>query len=170
MVEGALSDSPHAGTTVRASDKRAVFVGLEAYQVAGGIIMRDLFQDDGGGWLQDVAPLEKMAADKLKGVAGDVAAEGWKWIEVTVSFPYDATRGLRSLQGEPLDLTAEEQATIDALTVEYQKLEAEYEGADELLEGGRSASRRNRERTYRRGAKPMRFILVYTALGGTPIA
>ena len=30
------------------------------------------------------------------------------------------------------DLTAEEQATIDALNAEYQKLEAEYEDADEL--------------------------------------
>ena len=39
---------------------------------------------------------------------------------------------LRELQGEPLDLTAEEQATIEALNAEYQKLEAEYEDADEL--------------------------------------
>jgi ParB family protein len=41
-------------TTVRASDKRAVFLGLEAYEAAGGIVMRDLFQADDGGWLQDV--------------------------------------------------------------------------------------------------------------------
>jgi ParB-like chromosome segregation protein Spo0J len=40
-------------TTVRASDKRAVFVGVEAYEAAGGIVMRDLFQSDDGGWLQD---------------------------------------------------------------------------------------------------------------------
>ncbi len=119
-------------TTVRASDKRAVFVGLEAYQAAGGIVMRDLFQSDDGGWLQDAALLDRLVAEKLKAVADEVATEGWKWIEVAVSFPYDATRGLRELQGEPLDLTAEEQATIDALNAEYQKLEAEYEGADEL--------------------------------------
>ena len=30
--------------TVRASDKRAVFVGLEAYEAAGGVVIRDLFQ------------------------------------------------------------------------------------------------------------------------------
>ena len=41
--------------TVRASDKRAVFVGLEAYEAAGGQVLRDLFQSDDGGWLQDVA-------------------------------------------------------------------------------------------------------------------
>ena len=38
---------------VRASDKRAQFVGIEAYEAAGGAIMRDLFQQDDGGWLQD---------------------------------------------------------------------------------------------------------------------
>jgi ParB family chromosome partitioning protein len=36
---------------VRASDKRAQFVGIEAYEVAGGVVMRDLFQQDDGGWL-----------------------------------------------------------------------------------------------------------------------
>ncbi len=34
--------------------------------------------------------------------------------------------------GVAAELTAEEQATIDALNAEYAKLEAEYEGADEL--------------------------------------
>lgn len=119
-------------TTVRASDKRAVFVGLESYEAAGGIVMRDLFQSDDGGWLQDAALLDRLVAEKLKATAEGIAAEGWKWIEVAVSFPYDATRGLRELQGEPLDLTPGEQATIDALNADYQKLEAEYEGADEL--------------------------------------
>ncbi|MAM38743.1 MAG: DNA-binding protein [Erythrobacter sp.] len=119
-------------TTVRASDKRAVFVGVEAYELAGGIVMRDLFQSDDGGWLQDAALLDRLVAEKLKATAETIAAEGWKWIEVAVGFPYDATRGLRELQGEPLDLTAEERATIDVLNAEYQKLEAEYEGADEL--------------------------------------
>ncbi|KQW72400.1 hypothetical protein ASD03_32100 [Ensifer sp. Root127] len=111
---------------------RAVFVGVEPYEAAGGVTMRDLFQSDDGGWLQDPALLDRLVAEKLKATAETIAAEGWKWIEVGVSFPHDATRGLRELQGEPLDLSAEEQATIDALNAEYQKLEAEYESADEL--------------------------------------
>ncbi|MCP1931060.1 ParB/RepB/Spo0J family partition protein [Bradyrhizobium elkanii] len=137
-IKDAWSKEPHqirrmlTETTVRASDKRAVFVGVDAYEAAGGIVMRDLFQSDDGGWLQDAALLDRLAAEKLKATAEAIAAEGWKWIEVAVSFPYDATRGLRELQGEPLDLTAEEQATIEALNGEYQKLEADYEGADEL--------------------------------------
>ena len=38
---------------VQASDKRAVFVGADAYEAAGGVIARDLFQHDGGGWFED---------------------------------------------------------------------------------------------------------------------
>ena len=36
---------------VRASDKRALFVGVDAYVEAGGTVLRDLFQADDGGWL-----------------------------------------------------------------------------------------------------------------------
>jgi ParB family chromosome partitioning protein len=119
-------------TTVRASDKRAVFLGIEAYEAAGGVVMRDLFQADDGGWLQDVGLLDRLVADKLKAEAEVIAAEGWKWIEVAVSFPYDAVRGLHEVSGTPIDLSAEEQATIKVLTAEQVRLEAEYQDADEL--------------------------------------
>ena len=119
-------------TTVRASDKRAQFVGLDAYAEAGGVIMRDLFQNDDGGWLEDVALLDRLVADKLKVEAEAIAAEGWKWISVAVETPYGYDHGLRELSGTTADLSVEEQATIEALNAEYAKLEAEYEGADEL--------------------------------------
>ncbi|PZN92677.1 MAG: DNA-binding protein, partial [Hyphomicrobiales bacterium] len=118
--------------TVRASDKRAIFVGLEAYEAAGGVVMRDLFQSDDGGWLQDAGLLDRLVEEKLKSEAEAIAAEGWKWIEIAVNLPYDAARGLHQVTGTPLDLSAEEQATIEALKAEFATLEAEYEGADEL--------------------------------------
>ena len=121
--------------TVRASDKRAVFVGLEAYEAAGGVVMRDLFQQDDGGWLENVGLLDGLVTEKLKAEAESIAAEGWKWIEVAVDVPYGHAHRLRELEGTPRDLTAEEQATIDALKAEYAELEAEYENADELPEG-----------------------------------
>ncbi len=118
--------------TVRASDKRALFAGLDAYEQAGGIVMRDLFQQDDGGWLENVGLLDSLVAGKLKTEAETIAAEGWKWIEVDVDFPYGHAHGLRELEGTPMNLSTEEQATIDALNAEYAKLEAEYENADEL--------------------------------------
>ncbi|HVZ06591.1 ParB/RepB/Spo0J family partition protein [Rhodopila sp.] len=118
--------------TVRASDRRAVFVGLDAYEAAGGVVLRDLFQSDDGGWLEDVALLDGLVAEKLKAEAEAIGAEGWKWIEVALDFPYGHAHGLRALEGVPTDLTSEEQATIEALNAEYAKLEADYDGADEL--------------------------------------
>jgi ParB family transcriptional regulator, chromosome partitioning protein len=50
---------------VRAADKRAHFVGLDAYQAAGGLITRDLFEDDEGGWLQDPALLDRLVSPTL---------------------------------------------------------------------------------------------------------
>ncbi|MCA1537710.1 ParB N-terminal domain-containing protein [Bradyrhizobium sp. NBAIM03] len=118
--------------TVRASDRRAIFVGIDTYEAAGGVVLRDLFQSDDGGWLEDVGLLDCLVAEKLKAEAETIAAEGWKWIEVAIDFPYGHTRGLRELDGVSADLTAEEQATIEALEAEYARLEAEHDGADEL--------------------------------------
>lgn len=118
--------------TVRVSDRRARFVGIDAYEGAGGVVMRDLFESDDGGWLQDVPLLDRLVTGKLKAEAEAIAAEGWKWIEVAISFPYNHDYGLWQIEGAPADITAEEQATIDALQGEQQKLEAEYQDADEL--------------------------------------
>jgi len=72
--------------TVRASDRRAQFIGLEAYERAGGAVMRDLFAHDDGGWLQDVPLLDRLVTAKLKADAEGIAPEGWKWIaEVTIA-------------------------------------------------------------------------------------
>ncbi|TBR27765.1 MAG: ParB/RepB/Spo0J family partition protein, partial [Reyranella sp.] len=119
-------------SAVRASARRAQFVGLDAYEAAGGVVLRDLFEEDGGGWLQDVALLDRLATAKLATEAEKIATEGWKWIEVAVDFQYGHARHLRRLDGVEVELTPDEQATFDALTAEQAKLESEYEGADEL--------------------------------------
>jgi ParB family chromosome partitioning protein len=120
--------------TVRGSDRRAQFVGLDAYQHAGGGVLRDLFEHDDGGWLQDVVLLDRLVTEKLKAEAKTIAAEGWKWISVAVEFSYGHTQGLREIEGKPVDLSPEEQATIDALNAEQAKLETDYQDADELPE------------------------------------
>ena len=119
-------------SAVRASDRRAQFVGLDAYEAASGVVLRDLFEEDGGGWLQDVALLDRLATEKLAAEAEKIAAEGWKWIEVAVDFPYGHARQLRRLDGVEVQLSPDEQTTFDALTAEQAKLESVYEGADEL--------------------------------------
>ena len=96
---------------VRAADKRAQFVGVDVYEAAGGVVMRDLFEHDDGGWLQDPALLDRLVMEKLKAEAETLRAEGWKWIAVATEFPYGHTAGLRRLDGKIVDLTDEERAT-----------------------------------------------------------
>jgi ParB family chromosome partitioning protein len=119
---------------VRASDRRARFVGIDAYEAAGGLVLRDLFQEDGGGWLQDPALLDRLATLRLQAEAEGLRAEGWKWIAVAVDFPYGHTAGLRRLAGDAPEFTDEENASLAALQAERDALEAEYADADELPE------------------------------------
>ena len=136
-IKDSWSKEPHqirrmlTETTVRASDKRAQFVGVDAYETAGGIVLNDLFQSDDGGWLQDVALFDQLTDDRLKAEAAVIAAEGWKWVDARVEVPYGYGHGLRRLIGTTTALTQEEQASFDALTAEYEALEAEYAEAEE---------------------------------------
>lgn len=117
---------------VKASDKRALFVGLDAYAEARGTILRDLFEQDHGGWLQDAGLLDMLVAEKLRDDAEAISAEGWKWTEVAPDFAYGHTYGLRRLFGEQIALTDEEQATRGALQAELDGLEETYAGGEDL--------------------------------------
>jgi ParB family chromosome partitioning protein len=119
---------------VRASDKRAQFVGIAAYEGAGGAIMRDLFQHDDGGWLQNPMLLDRLVVEKLEQEAGAIRAEGWKWLQIVADFPYGHTLGLRHISGEPVAMSEEEVAAADALRAEFEKLEQTHADDDELPE------------------------------------
>jgi ParB family chromosome partitioning protein len=121
-------------TSVRASDRRAVFVGVDAYEAAGGTMLHDLFQGDDGGWLEDPALLDRLVSEKLQAEAEAIATEGWKWIEVSLDLPYGYSHGLRRLSGDPAPMTDDEGAAHAKLLAEYRALQEEYEGQDEFPE------------------------------------
>ena len=120
--------------TVRASDKRAQFITVAAYEEAGGVVLNDLFQGDDGGWLQDAGLVDMLVAEKLREAADAVRAEGWKWTEVAPDFAYGHSFGLRQLRGDVVPLTAEEEATLAALSQEADDIEAASAEAEELTE------------------------------------
>jgi len=115
---------------VRATDRRAMFVGGEAYVAAGGIIERDLFSEDHGGYFTDPTLLDRLALEKLATLTDGVLADGWKWAAPVLELPpvYD----LRRVYPRYGNLMPEDQTRYDGLYAEYQTLFDAHEGDDEL--------------------------------------
>ncbi|MCJ2097501.1 ParB/RepB/Spo0J family partition protein, partial [Methylobacterium sp. E-046] len=85
---------------VPSSDKRARFVGIEAYEAAGGIVRRDLFDPKEGGFLQDVALLDRLTRWKLDGLAAKVLDEGWSWAEGRMAFDWNERQEFEQAEAE----------------------------------------------------------------------
>gem|GEM_PF-4682445 len=118
-------------TAIPADDRRARFVGADAYAAAGGTIMRDLFSTDDGGWFEDMALLERLVGEKLTTLAGEIKGEGWAWVEAAPDFPYGHTNGMRQLTGEPSARTDAEEHERHSLLAEIDRILGLYgEGED----------------------------------------
>ncbi|MGC2087175.1 MAG: ParB/RepB/Spo0J family partition protein, partial [Bradyrhizobium sp.] len=118
-------------TNVAATDRRAVFVGHEAYTEAGGTILRDLFTEDRGGYFEDAALLDRLALEKLQRVAATLQeTEGWKWAEANLDFPHG--HGLRRVYPRQVELSAEDQAAYHAAQAEVDLLTKQHESLEEL--------------------------------------
>ncbi|WP_119390747.1 ParB/RepB/Spo0J family partition protein [Taklimakanibacter lacteus] len=118
-------------THIPATDRRAIFIGAEAYTEAGGNIVRDLFTEDRGGFYEDAALLDRLVIGKLEGIAAEIqAAEGWKWVSAHIDYPH--AHGLRRTYAHPVELSDEDEAAYAAAQEEYDRLLSEHEGADEL--------------------------------------
>ena len=116
-------------TKVAPEDRRVRFIGIDAYQAAGGAVLRDLFTEDGGGWLEDVVLLDRLVAEKLEGLALEVRErEGFKWAEAHFDFPFAAAFG--RVYPEAVERTEADTARIADLSEEYDRLVMEMEDAE----------------------------------------
>lgn len=109
---------------IPASDRRVRYVGVKAYEEAGGPVKRDLFSDElDGTFIVDAALLEKLATEKLLRAAKAVQKEGWKWVDVVVSrLSYDQKAQFRQLHAEPPPLPAKLAQEVETLQAEYDEI------------------------------------------------
>ncbi|MCP3381244.1 ParB N-terminal domain-containing protein [Bradyrhizobium sp. CCGUVB4N] len=114
---------------VSIGDRRAVFVGLDVYEKAGGSIIRDLF-DEEGGYLADAALLNRLVREKLQSVAETVMGEGWKWVEVDPEFDYRRTCSMGTIETVERELTEVEQQKLQALQERLDAVSYEAEQDD----------------------------------------
>jgi ParB family chromosome partitioning protein len=119
-------------SNIPAHDRRAVFVGAEAYEQAGGVIIRDLFTEDRGGFFEDAVLLDRLVLEKLGAVAAAVQAEGWKWAEAHINYPH--AHGLRRSYPETVALSDEDEARLEVVQAEYDRTGQDCESEDDLSE------------------------------------
>lgn len=128
------------------------FVGLDTYEATGGGIRRDLFAEgDAGVYLTDAALLERMVQDKLAGIAAQVKAEGWAWVDATPAVTHADLHAFQRAPRERREPTKREAQRIERLQTKLHELAAavddaldaeDEEKADALQEEGEAVGER----------------------------
>lgn len=109
-----------------------LFVGLDAYEAAGGNVRRDLFSEGGAdGYVMDVPLLHKLANEKLQAEVERIKGEGWSWVEVRESFTRSDRLSFGTIAAQPREPNPDEQAELDALQASSAALSAKLEQLDD---------------------------------------
>ncbi|MEM1363435.1 MAG: ParB/RepB/Spo0J family partition protein [Pseudomonadota bacterium] len=119
--------------TVSATDRRANFVGLDAYKEAGGTVTADLFQEK--TMLDDAGVLDVLFQEKLTNTARAMRQEaGWKWAE-TVEDSYVGYHDIEQMKCDRI--YAEKGVLSEDDADRYDEL-AELANSDVLDEAGQA--------------------------------
>ncbi len=163
---------------VPAGSDVARFVGVEAYEAAGGAVLRDLFADrhEDGVWLEDAGLLTDLAMRKLRAAADELATR-WKWAEAMVEVDWTAAARCGRIQPEPGEPTPEEETETGRLRTRFdelaaldeedwsEELEAEADSVEARLEEIEAAVRGRA--TFRREDFSIAGCIVAVGRGGT---
>ncbi|WP_186069356.1 ParB/RepB/Spo0J family partition protein [Burkholderia gladioli] len=112
------------------SNRVARFVGMDAYEAAGGFVRRDLFSHEGAAWYTDQALMERVAAEQLAAVAAKVYADGWNWVEVIPVLDYTAQASFLRVVPTVVEPSAEQRQEMDAIQARLDAIEAEQQADD----------------------------------------
>lgn len=110
-------------TEIRGDDKRARFVGLDAYRAAGGQERSWLFaEDESGVYLLNPEILNRLVEEKLQQLVAEVKAEGWNWVEASLTGDFDGTK-YTVIPPKTTKLSTADQKTVDDLKKKIEKIE-----------------------------------------------
>lgn len=109
----------------------ARFVGIEAYEAAGGVTRRDLFDGDQSCWICDPDLLRRLASDKLDAEAQPVRCEGWAWVEVRIEPDPAGLREFTRCEPGVRAPTVDEKRALADLDARSGELDAELQALDD---------------------------------------
>lgn len=117
---------------IAVEDPMVKFVGLKAYEKAGGQVRRDLFAERGNeGYVMDAGLLRRLAAEKLQQEADKVKAEGFMWVEAIPNLDYAGFAEYGHVQPTFRAATPEEAEALAVLESKRQKLCDEAEAVED---------------------------------------
>ncbi|HZS56801.1 MAG TPA: ParB/RepB/Spo0J family partition protein [Bryobacteraceae bacterium] len=111
---------------VDGSDRRARFVGVKNYEVAGGTVVRDLFDED-AAYFNDSQLLDRLTANKLAEQAEDIKLEGWSWVECHAELDYEALARFGKVFPKQIALSKKDAKRFATLSKRYDSLVAALE-------------------------------------------
>lgn len=123
-IKRQLTETAHS-----ASSSIGRFVGIKAYEAAGGVLLRDLFDDNAAAHMENPELLERLAIEKLQDAAKTYDAD-WKWVEVHLAVDYGAFRSFGRVYPQDIESDADLLAEKNALMAREEELAAANDGAD----------------------------------------
>ncbi|MHB8816225.1 MAG: ParB/RepB/Spo0J family partition protein [Steroidobacteraceae bacterium] len=109
----------------------ARFVGLKAYEKAGGVVRRDLFAEKDEDVGLDGNLVRKLATAKLEKCAEKVRRDGVAWVRVCLDFDYATRAAYKHVKTVFRDPTEEEQKAFDDIATERGRIESEINEAQD---------------------------------------
>ena len=118
---------------MKSTHAAAQYVGLDAYEQAGGTLTRDLFSEMDGSQvlLDDPQLMRSLAAQKLEGEKAGLRAQGWKWAEVLIDYDYQTLAEFDRFTPPAPEPTADEAEKLAALEQQMDALDEQAEGDGE---------------------------------------
>ncbi len=101
-------------TAIPVASRLGRFVGIEAYEAAGGAITRDLFCDHDEGFMDDAALVRRLAQTKLEAEAAALAP-GWKWARPVLDPALGITADYGRIEPTPAEPSPDLRAVLDDL-------------------------------------------------------
>ncbi|WP_369055012.1 ParB/RepB/Spo0J family partition protein [Burkholderia gladioli] len=123
------------GAKSTSNDRAARFVGLDAYEAAGGTVVRDLFGGPDSGYIADDELMQRLAVEKLEAIAQKLRDEGWAFVKVVPEIGWSDTHPYSRSKPARRELTEDEQQEIDRLETECAANQERVDEDDDLTDG-----------------------------------
>jgi ParB family chromosome partitioning protein len=121
-------------SAIPADSDLGLFVGIAAYETAGGAVTRDLFSGDEDGFMDDAALVRRLTIEKLETKAEELRPR-WAWTKAVLDLDYGFRAQYRCIEPQTAELPSELAEEIERIENRLSEIEEipEDEATDELM-------------------------------------